>query len=117
MLNFTAGMVVFVALDACDRLPGWGRLQELVADRLGENVRDGAFFVITNKRRSVLEILYWDGTGTKGLTKRLEEGNFSWPAAAPSGQGKLRLAPEGLALLSGGVDLLGAKMRRWYERE
>src|SRR4051794_38150415 len=98
MLNFTGGMKVFVALDACDMRAGAGRLQELVADRLRENVRDGAFFVFTNKRRSVLKILYWDGTGTWILTKRLAEGNFSWPAAAQSGQMKLRLAPEGLAL-------------------
>jgi len=117
MLNFTGGMKVFVALDACDMRAGAGTLQELVADRLKENVRDGAFFVFTNKRRSVLKILYWDGTGTWILTKRLAEGNFSWPAAAQSGQGKLRLAPEGLALLTGGVDLRGAKMRPWYERE
>jgi transposase len=80
-------------------------------------VREGAFFVFTNKRRSVLKVLYWDGTGTWVLTKKLAEGNFSWPAAAQCGQVKLRLAPEGLALLTGGVDLRGARMRPWCERE
>jgi transposase len=30
---------------------------------------------------------------------------------------KLRLAPEALALLTDGVELRGAKMRPWYERE
>ena len=117
MLNFTGGMKVFVALDACDIRAGAGPLQGCVADRLKENVRDGAFFVFTNKRRSVLKILYWDWTGTWVLTKRLAEGNFSWLAVAQSGQVKLRLAPEELALLTGGVDLRGARMRPWYERE
>jgi transposase len=82
MLNFTGGMKVFVALDACDMLAGAGTLTGLVAERLKENVREGAFLVFTNKRRSVLKVLNWDGTGTWVLTKRLAEGNFSWPAAA-----------------------------------
>jgi transposase len=117
MLNFTGGMKVFVALDACDMLAGAGTLQGLVAERLKENVREGAFLVFTNKRRSVLKVLNWDGTGTWVLTKRLAEGNFSWPAAAQCGQMKLRLAPEGMALLTGGVDLRGTRMRPWCERE
>ena len=108
---------MFVALDACDMLAGAGTLQGLVAERLKENVREGAFLVFTNKRRSVLKVLYRDGTGTWVLTKRLAEGNFSWLAAAQCGQVKLRLAPEGLALLTGGVDLRGARMRPWCERE
>ena len=108
---------MFVALDACDMLAGAGTLTGLVAERLKENVREGAFLVFTNKRRSVLKVLNWDGTGTWVLTKRLAEGNFSWLAAAQCGQVKLRLAPEGMALLTGGVDLRGARMRPWCERE
>jgi hypothetical protein len=30
---------------------------------------------------------------------------------------KLRLAPEALAMLTDGIDLRGAKLRPWYERE
>lgn len=67
--------------------------------------------------RTVLKMLYWDGTGTWVLTKKLAEGTFSWPAAAREGQIKLSLTPEGLALLAGGVDLRGARLRPWYERE
>jgi len=33
------------------------------------------------------------------------------------GQRKLRLAPEALAMLTDGIDLRGARMRPWYERE
>lgn len=117
MLNFTGSLKVFVALDACDMRAGAGTLQGLVEAKLLENVRDGALFVFTNKRRTVLKAIYWDGTGTWVLTKRLAAGTFSWPAAARAGQVKLCLAPEGLALLTGGVDLRGAKPRPWYERE
>jgi transposase len=118
MLNFPGAAVkIFVALDACDMRAGACTLQGLVAERLKENVREGALFVFTNKRRTVLKMLYRDGTGTWVLTKKLAAGTFSWPAPAQTGQIKLSLAPEALALLTGGVDLRGARLRPWYERE
>jgi transposase len=48
------------------------------------------------------------------LTKRLEQGTFSWPKSETT---KLKLTPQALALLTDGVDLRGAKLRPWYERE
>jgi transposase len=33
------------------------------------------------------------------------------------GQVKLKLAPEALAMLTDGIDLRGARLRPWYERE
>ncbi|XHR26742.1 MAG: IS66 family insertion sequence element accessory protein TnpB [Chthoniobacteraceae bacterium] len=49
--------------------------------------------------------------------KRLEQGCFSWPRNVEPGRTKLKLTPEALALLTDGIDLRGAKMRPWYERE
>jgi transposase len=49
--------------------------------------------------------------------KRLEEGTFHWPRTVEAGQTKLALRPEALALLTDGVDLRGARLRPWYERE
>jgi transposase len=47
----------------------------------------------------------------------LEKGTFSWPKNLEEGQTKLSLAPQALAMLTDGVDLRGAKLRPWYERE
>lgn len=49
--------------------------------------------------------------------KRLEAGTFSWPRHVDPQTTKLNLTPQALALLTDGVDLRGAKMRPWYERE
>ena len=49
--------------------------------------------------------------------KRLEEGTFSWPKSVEPHAAKLRLSPEALTLLTDGVELRGARLRPWYERE
>jgi transposase len=51
------------------------------------------------------------------LIKRLEKGTFSWPRSIEGGAVKLKLAPEALAMLTDGIDLRGARLRPWYERD
>lgn len=117
MLSFTGGLKVFVALEPCDLRKSFGGLELLVQERLGEDLRQGALFVFTNRRHTRLKMLYFDGTGLWLLVKRLEQGTFSWPKAIEPPQAKLKLAPEALAMLTDGIDLRGAKLRPWYERE
>ena len=78
--------------------------------------KSGALFVFGNRRRTRLKILYWDGTGLWQMSKRLEAGTFSWPQDT-EGKKKLRLRPEALAMLTDGVELRGARLLPWYERE
>ena len=117
MLSFTGGLKVFVALEPVDLRKSFNGLEGLVGERLGEDLRQGALFVFTNRRHSRLKILYWDGTGLWLLIKRLEQGTFSWPKSIEAGRVKLKLTPEALAMLTDGIDLRGAKLRPWYERE
>ena len=116
MLSFSGSLKVFVALEACDLRKGFNGLHALVTERLGEDPRGGALFVFANRRRTRLKILCWDGTGLWVLTKRLEEGTFSWPKNPDPQTTKLKLTPQALALLTDGVDLRGGKLRPWYER-
>lgn len=117
MLSFSGSLKVFVALEACDMRQGFNGLHGLITEKLREDPRSGALFVFTNRRRTRLKILCWDGTGLWLLTKRLEQGTFSWPRDVAPEQTKLLLTPQALALLTDGVDLRGAKLRPWYERD
>jgi transposase len=108
---------VFVALEPCDMRKGFIGLHAMVTERLGEDPRTGSLFVFSNRRHSRLKILYWDRSGLWVLSKRLEKGTFSWPKSVEPNAAKLSLSPEALALLIDGVDMRGAKLRPWYERE
>jgi transposase len=116
VLSFTGGLRVFLAVEPADMRKGFEGLHALVGGRLGEDVKLGALFVFTNKRRTRLKVLYFDGTGTWLMTKRLEEGTFCWPKANDVREAKLALRPEAFAMLTDGIDLRGAKLRPWYAR-
>jgi transposase len=117
MLSFTGSLKVFVAVEPCDMRKGFNGLYAAVLERLGEDPKTGALYVFCNRRHNRLKILYWDGTGLWVLTKRLEQGTFSWPKACEPERTKLCVRPEALAMLTDGVDLRGGKLRPWYERE
>jgi len=117
MLSFTGGLKVFLAVEPCDLRKSFNGLQAVVTETLGEDPRQGALFVFTNRRRTRLKVLLFDGTGLWVCTKRLEEGTFSWPRSVDTGSSKIKLTPEALSMLTDGVDLRGAKLRPWYERE
>ena len=96
---------------------GFEGLSALVGSVLKEEVKSGALFAFSNRRRTRLKILYWDGSGLWVLSKRLEKGTFAWPKPGDGTGGKLPLRAEALSMLMDGIDLRGAKMRPWYERE
>lgn len=116
MLSFSGSLKVFVALEPCDLRKSFNGLYALVTERLGEDPRQGALFLFSNRAHTRLKILYWDGSGLWVLIKRLERGSFSWPKSTQSDAVKLKLTPEALAMLTDGIDLRGAQLRPWYER-
>jgi transposase len=80
MLSFSGSLKVFVAVDACDMRRSFNGLHDAVSTRLMEDPKSGSIYAFTNKRRNLLKILYWDGSGLWVLAKRLEKGTFSWPS-------------------------------------
>lgn len=117
MLSFAGSLRVFLAVEPCDMRKGFEGLLGLVGERLREDVRSGALFAFTNKRRTRLKVLYFDGSGLWLMTKRLEEGTFSWPKPGDVSAPKMALRAEAFAMLTDGIDLRGAKMRPWFQRD
>ena len=70
----------------------------MVGPVLNEQVKSGELFAFSNRRRTRLKILYWDGSGLWVLSKRLEKGTFAWPKPGDGMGGKLPLRAEALSM-------------------
>ena len=117
MMTWTGSLRVFLAVEPADMRKSFNGLFALVVGQLNEDPTQGALFVFTNRRRNRIKILHFDGTGLWVMAKRLEQGRFSWPGPASKDQKGIALTPEALSMLTDGIDLRGAKMRPWYERD
>lgn len=117
MIGFPSGVRIHLAIEPHDMRKSFKGLAAIASVLMERGLENGALFVLTNKRRNRLKILYYDRTGVCVLTKRLEKGTFSWPLAAKASATAVSLAPEALQLLLDGIDLRGAQMRPWYERD
>jgi transposase len=83
-------------------------LAALVQEVLAANPYSGTVYVFRAKRSDRVKLLWWDGTGVCLLTKRLEGGQFRWPAIE---DGVVRLTPRQLAALLEGTEWSGLGSR------
>jgi transposase len=115
MLSFNGNLKVHVALEPCDMRKSFNGLADLARNHLELDPLSGAAFLFTNKRRTHIKILYFDGTGYWVVAKRLQRGTFSWPKDIEGGRRKLILKPTALAMLTDGIDLRDGLQRPWFE--
>jgi len=114
MLAFPSTIRIFLAVEPIDMRKQFNGLWASAKNQLGEDPFGGGLFVFTNKRRNLVKMLFWDGSGTWVFAKRLEKGRFSWPSG--SDKRKLVIAPEALSMLMGGIDLKEGCKKAWFER-
>ena len=108
---------VYLALGTTDLRKGFEGLSDLVRHQMKEEPMSGHLFGFTNRNRSRIKLLYWDGSGMWLLTKRLAKGRFSWPqdeGASPATG--LRVLAEELTLLLSGIDLEKTRSRAWWRK-
>ena len=106
---------IYIACEAIDMRKGFEGLFGLVRDRLGQDPLSGHLFLFTNRSRTRLKALVWDGSGLWVCAKRLERGRFRWPDG--EGSSNISMRPEELAMLVNGMDLAQARPRRnWLRR-
>ena len=105
---------IYIALDAVDMRKGFEGLHGLVRYRLGQDPLSGHLFLFTNRTRTRLKALVWDGSGLWVCAKRLEKGRFHWPAAQQVRSVTIRA--EELAMLVNGLDFKQTEARNWYRR-
>lgn len=92
---------VLVATQPVDFRKGMDGLAAYVQQRLRGEPFCGAVWVFRSRRADRVKLLYWDGTGTCLLSKRLEAGRFRWPRIE---DGTMRLSTAQLSALLEGLD-------------
>src|SRR5881628_2347061 len=105
---------IYMAVEGVDMRKGFDGLYGLVRDRLGQDPLSGHLFLFTNRARSRLKVLVWDGSGLWVCAKRLEKGCFRWPDTENAHSVTMRA--EELAMLVNGLDLKQTRQRNWYRK-
>jgi transposase len=107
---------IYLGVEPVDMRKGFDGLYGLVRGRLGQDPLSGHLFLFTNRSRTRLKALVWDGTGLWVCAKRLEKGRFGWPQTKESESVTMRA--EELSMRLSGIDLSHAHPRRnWFRLE
>ena len=114
MFGFPGTWKIYLAVEPVDMRKQYDGLWAQAEQHLGENPRQGALFVFSNKDRNRIKMLYCDGTGIWIMAKRLEKGRYSWPPSSDAR--KVSLTSEALTMLLGGIELKDGWQKAWYER-
>jgi transposase len=116
MFGLTLATKIYVAVEAVDMRKGFEGLFGLVRDQLSQYPLSGHLFLFSNRPRTRLKALVWDGSGLWICAKRLEKGCFRWPVV--DGMTAITMRAGELAMLVNGLDLSQAKPRKkWLRRE
>lgn len=114
MLTLPPTVRVYVATSPCDMRKQFDGIALLVENELRQQPRSGHLFVVFNRRRDMVRILFFDRSGYCLFSKRLERGTFRVPWEGDVVDAHVEMEAAELALILEGIDLRGAKRRmRW----
>jgi transposase len=116
MLTLPPSTRVFVATQPTDMRKSFDSLLAIVRDFLGhEDPFTGHLFVFRNKRGDRLKVIWWDRDGLAIFYKRLEEGNFTLPAADADAR-QIEMTAADLQLILQGIDPAKVQRAKRYSR-
>lgn len=102
MLQITPQQTIFVAVEPVDFRKGIDGLAALCRSQLNQDPFSGALFVFTNRQRTAVKIIVYDGQGYWLCMKRFSQGKLAWwPKAsnAPSKESSQILLASQLQIL------------------
>lgn len=115
MIATTNQLKIYLIIAPQDLRKSFNGLGALVESDHAHKLSDCALYLFTNKTRTRLKLLQFDGTGLWCAVKRLEQGNFSWPKASEDNQTLLSITHQALQLIIDGVQLRDGSLKPWYE--
>lgn len=115
MLTLGPSIKVYLARGTTDMRKSFDTLAGAVRELLAQDPLSGHLFVFCGRRRHLVKILYWDGTGFWLVAKRLARGTFAWPESTDA-RPTIELRSDELGALLGGIDLRRTTWRPWWRQ-
>jgi transposase len=116
VIHLPASVRVYLCTSPCDMRRSFDGLRAVVTDAMQLNAFDGHLFVLGNRRRDRVKILYWDRDGFAVWAKRLEKGTYAMPFDT-SNEGRREITAQELGAILSGIDLSQAGRRKRYQRK
>jgi len=91
---------------------GFDSLSGIVSQYMQLDALSGSIFIFINKKRSQVKLLLWEGDGFSLYYKRLEQGTYELPTAAPGT--RQSITAQQLQLILQGIQLRSIKMKKRY---
>jgi transposase len=101
MIPVPSGVRVWLAVGRTDMRRGMNGLALQVQEALLRDPHAGDLYVFRGVRGNLIKILWHDGLGMSLYAKRLERGQFIWPAASA---GAVSISAAQMAYMLEGID-------------
>ena len=109
MISLPSDTRISLVAGVTDMRKSFNGLGEQVQHVLDENPFSGHLFIFRGRRSDMIKILWADADGLCLFIKRLEEGQFVWPAVR---DGKIAITRSQLAMLLDKLDWRQPKISR-----
>lgn len=102
MISPGSGTKVYLAVGVTDMRKAIDGLSILVSRQLALDPFSGHLFAFSNRRRTMVKLLFWDRNGFWLFQKRLERQRFRWPESKSE---VLEMSARELSWLLDGLDI------------
>jgi transposase len=114
MLHLSPSCSYYYYNSPTDMRKGFDNLSGIVSQHMQLDPLNGSIFIFINKKRNQVKLLLWEGDGFSLYYKRLEQGSYELPVAAPGTHHSI--TAQQLQLILQGIQLKSIKMKRRYQR-